>query len=199
MKEATDSDYWRAVFANGFKETRTGVLELPEEDAEAFDCFVKWVYGVASGFNSDNDQFFTTASVENLIKFYALAEYFMVKELADAVITDMWDQAQSEWTWFREYVTAEAIEYFQSRTKRGCGMEKLLADLALKCTFGRIKHDSFEDADTTDLPDWLVRAAFNRAVTQCANSQGFDFKMKPLCSYHQHSDEDYCEAGEVRK
>lgn len=127
MKQATDSDYWRAVFADGFKETKTGVLELPEEDVEAFEWFVKWVYGVASGFDSDNKEFFIDVSAEDLIKLYALAEYFMAKKLAYEVIEDLWEYAQCG-SWFTEKVPAEAIEYFTSRTKRGCGMDKLLAD-----------------------------------------------------------------------
>lgn len=197
LKTATESRFFQVAFTNGFKETETGVLELPEEDAKAFDNFVKWVYGVAAGFNSDSNEFFIDVRAEGLIKLYALAEYFMVKKLADAVITDMWDQVLFlDWTWFGAYVTAEAIEYFQSRTKRGCGMDKLLADLVLKCISDHIKRGSFEDVDTSDLPDWLVRAAFNRAATQCAKSQGFDFR--PVCSYHQHIDTEYCEAAETR-
>lgn len=56
--KATGSKYWQVVFENGFKETETGTVELPEDNAATFDIFMKWVYGAAIGLSQVKHTFF---------------------------------------------------------------------------------------------------------------------------------------------
>lgn len=186
MKEATDSDYWRAVFSNGFKETESVLLELPEEDADSFEVIIKRVYGAASGFIKDDRDFFGEMSISLSIKLYGLAEYFMVKSLAEAVITDLWGYAK-EANFYPEHIPAEDFEYFESRTKRGCQMDNLLVDWVL-AGISAVGSDH-DETDTDDYPDWLMRADFKKAFPHIFQSSRF--KLRSVGSYHQRDDTVY--------
>lgn len=38
------SDFFKSAFNSGFKESIEGQISMPEDDPQAFECFVRWLY-----------------------------------------------------------------------------------------------------------------------------------------------------------
>jgi hypothetical protein len=75
-----------SMFGNGFKETVEKSAELPEDDPQAFDCFLHWLYvGTLSSINMAKS-FPTSGQLWDRIKLYCFAEKYCIDTLADAVI-----------------------------------------------------------------------------------------------------------------
>ena len=68
-----------SMFGDGFKETMEKSAELPDDDPQAFDCFLHWLYVGTI----DMARSFQTS---DLIKLYCFAEKYCINTLADVVI-----------------------------------------------------------------------------------------------------------------
>lgn len=186
MNKATESNYWRVVFQNGFEETDTGILKLPEEDPRAFNHFTQWAYSMASGFVHGERDYLHGLSTSELIKLYCLAEYFMIKCLADTIITAMRDQATA-YTWYNVDLDSVALEHLVQRTNSGCHMERLLVDWIVEDALTLTRAPSKDDNEADIFPLRLLRAAFNKMARV-----EIGFRIGPLCSYHHHKEDEKC-------
>lgn len=177
-------NYWGVIFNNGFSKTESGVVELPEDDAEAFEYFIQWAYGTASGFAGES-VFFRALPVSILLKLYFTAEYLESELLADAIVTEMWRRAHQA-RWWDTNFTCEALEHFENNISEGCHMDNLLVDWMVSDTLSGTKGVPHIDGDTDHMPQRLVRAAFKK-ISQTNVQNGHDVpQMKPLCFYHLH-------------
>lgn len=157
MKKAARLGYWQAIFNNGFKETGTGVLELPEHDADVFEVFIRWAYSITIGDDPDDFKSLEDCSASILIKTYALAEYFMIRTLSNAVIRAMWRKTGTE-RWWNVRFTSDAFEYYERRPQQGCCMDNLLIDWMVTDFIGTMNTRPEVDHDNNGVPERLVRA-----------------------------------------
>lgn len=223
LKSATGSKFFKVAFNNGFKETTTGVLKLPEDDVDAFRLLLHWAYVNATGFTKcEKKAFFEHIDTSTLIKLYVLASKYTMNTLHDAVITYLWWKCNSSACWLQMCFSKDALSYFEENTMVDCHLDKLLIDWmiddALSCTSCEgVDYQSVFDA----MPDRLMRAAFVKAhhaiprtaatnhckycnggsVYRNGNAQifcrncGREQKQKgDLCSYHCHSADQPCTA-----
>lgn len=187
LKAASESQFFRVAFNNGFKETETGELDLPEDDPQAFQVLLQWVYGTATGcLVGERKAFFQKVTMPNLLKLYTLASKYMMDPLHDAVITHLWSQSAC---WLQLGLTPDAMAYFEANTMADCHMDKLLVDWMATDVCNRVPpvyatyHSILEF-----VPDRLMRAVFLKL------NQSYQTTKGELCSYHRHSKHRPCPA-----
>lgn len=206
LKSATESRFFQVAFTNGFKETETGALELPEDDAQAVQVLLNWIYGTVMGFvDCDKTGFFETLDAFNLVKLYVLACRYTLNVLHDALITYLWNKSCST-CWLSMGLNGEILSYLEANTINDCPLNNLLvawmADDALQAKSAPLGdlHSTFEA-----IPEQMLRAAFlqiNRAKLLPAkiNAWGaytpskFYRQKRPLCYYHCHDEDQPCPA-----
>lgn len=207
LKTATDSKFFQVAFNNGFKETQTGILELPEDDPKAFRVLLNWVYGTATGFiKCEKKSFFQAMDTSTLLKLYVLASKYAMDTLHDAIITHLWWRNTQATCWLQLGLTQDALSYFEANTMADCPLDKLLVDWmtddALGCKSSRLSdyHGVFGI-----MPDRLMRAAFVKVNLACYSppkdyygnshtSCSFKKQKGTLCSYHCHGKNHSCPA-----
>lgn len=90
--------FFNRVFTNGFQETQTRYLELPEDDPDAFDVFLKWLYG---SYRTGNIEAFTELFRDcdgtQLIRYYILAHKYLIDGLQDHIISALYDMTGLLW------------------------------------------------------------------------------------------------------
>lgn len=118
------SGFFRACLTNPFEESTSGEVKLPEDDPEAFQCFVSWLYGrPLTGESSD--------STSLLFQVYILADRLMCNELCN----DVMDMLQLQYG--RVFVFLSdvqlVVDHNHQDSKLGCFLiEQLACDMALK-------------------------------------------------------------------
>lgn len=162
LKTENGSKFFQVAFDNGFKETHTGVLKLPEDDPEAFELLLHWSYGKAvGGFNCEN-LLGDDIGASTLLKSFVLASKYMLTSLHDAVITCMWKRVSSPSSnWLKANLTRDALQYYAANTMEHCKMDRLLVDWIVGDTVGSGElpiSDHFYMYDR--VPERLVRAVF---------------------------------------
>jgi hypothetical protein len=90
------SEYFSKAFKGGFQETEKGVMYLPEDDIEAFDSFVNFIYrNTLPKFVKDEDPPTEDAideyGCEKLAPLFYLAEKYCMNELANKVMDAIQD------------------------------------------------------------------------------------------------------------
>lgn len=174
LKSVTESRFFQVVFTNGFKETETGVLELPKDDAQAIQMLLNWIYGTVMGFiKCDKTGFFEALDASTIVKLYVLACKYTLNVLHDAIITYLWKKSCST-CWLSLGLTGEALSYLEANTMSDCHLNKLLVvwmtDDALQA-----KPTALDDLHSTfeAIPEQMLRAAFhqiNRANLEPKNA-----------------------------
>lgn len=186
------------------------ILELPEDDPEAFQYLILWFYRIAHIRNEhDKRDFFSTIQYSTSLKLYALASKFQMELLQDAIITEFWCQYDNLIPWSQMGLTQDAIAYYEFNTKADCLLDKLLVDWMVDDTLlsqtkrplGRLAMIDSSELDTSAfdlMPTRLIRAAFvltNRVCIANAclmrkssrGSSSVECKGK-LCCYHVHGE-----------
>lgn len=186
----SESEFFSKVFINGFEETQTGILKLPEDDVEAFQLFVHWAYGNAFSSSYTTQKTLATfcqdTTLSTLIKLYVLASKYTMKHLHDAVIRETWAYAKSS-VWVTMPVTKEALRYFEENTVENCQMDQFLvdwmADGAMRAICNRLAREEssiYADECTAMfgiMPQRLIRAAFQKMHTFDVDNYDFgEFK-----------------------
>lgn len=206
LKTATESHFLQVAFTNGFKETQTGILELPEDDPEAFRVLLNWVYVTATGFADCELRAFPECfRFSILVKLYVLASKYTMNALHDAIITHFWWYNTISEHWYEMGLTQDALSYFEANTMADCPLEKLLVDwMADDALSG--KSDPFvDDYDGfRSMPNRLMRAAFVKINLICRHKgkkgytnqslYGSTQAKGTLCSYHCHDNKKSCPA-----
>lgn len=218
LKKATESRFFQVAFTNGFKETETGVLELPEDDAQATQVLLHWIYGSVIGFGTCSKAGFLEAlDVLTIAKLYVLACKYSLGILHDTIMDFLVAKSYSK-CWLEMGFTGEVLSYLEANTTRDCPLSKLLVswitDQALQVPDGEVVKVSNIDHLSSAfevMPEWLVRAVVTHVIRA-----GFDtpsgtaewgWKTIPLktfikqtggpCSYHCHNKDEPCPATEI--
>lgn len=182
-------------FNNGFQETQTGILKLPEDDAESFQLFLHWTYGNATSHVGAEKAFFKGVPPSALLKLYALAFKYMLESLQDATVKLMWWHALSR-TWTEMCFTQDAMEYFEATTMEGCLMDNLLVDWMAQGALDGIHFHSekIEDAIIEIIPQRLLRAVFRKITNRYLD--GFEpgdfMDIGTVDAYLLHPTDDVC-------
>lgn len=202
LEKAGGSRFFQVAFRNGFRETRTHVLDLPEDDVETFSILMQCVYGMSTSFaNCEKSPFFEKVEPSTLLRLYALASKYMMDDLHDAIITRMWclhnDPYPALPTWAKLDLTEDAFLYFEQNTMVGCPMDELLSDwMAYDTLKGKSAEYDAQPAAFEVVPVRLMRATFIKAnispalVTKSGNHLLCERPGKSrsweghLCSYH---------------
>lgn len=165
----SESEFFKKAFNNGFEETQTGILKLPEDDAESFQLLLHWTYGNATGLVDAHKPVFKDVTPSALLKLYALAFKYMLESLQDATVKRMWWHALSR-TWTEMCFTQDAMEYFEATTKEGCLMDKLLVDSMTEETMiGIVVSSHTFNSMLKTIPQRLIRASFGKISERFRN------------------------------
>lgn len=212
--KASETQFFQAVFSNGFKETETGILELPEDDPATFRLLLQWVYGSATGFSDcEKKHFFSKLDYPSMLKLYATASKYMMNNLHDAIITDFWTcHVRASLTWLAMSFSQDAFSFYNKTTMATCPLDRLLVDWMVD---NILQNSAFEAAKKYSnfdcVPERLVRAVFvkaNRASRVIVNSsvgvrgtlqntnKAFEWQRGALCSYHAHGADRPCPVPE---
>lgn len=164
LKEC-DSLFFKAAFQNGFQETETGQLVLPEDDADGVALVLDWMYSpVHCGCKCCEADIFGNKETGTILKLYVLASKYIISSLHDALITctvyRLFDEVETQPT-----LTKEDLEYYADNTMAGCKMDTALAEWAVETVRKAARYT--REPDPLDhqlnildiLPERCVRAA----------------------------------------
>lgn len=137
---SSSSDFFRSAFNSGFKETFDDQLTLPEDDPQAFELFVRWLYtramsppggagtsasASASTSTSTPPSFITShPPIQTWLRLYVLACKLLVAELENICVNAAW----------RYYNVGTRrpdirdVQYIYENTPEGSGMRRLLQE-----------------------------------------------------------------------
>lgn len=79
-------DYFAKAFRGGFKEAAEAVMHLPEESVDAFNLFVKWLYGARLPCGKPFDEGYNGDELKALCRLYMFAEKIADENLANETI-----------------------------------------------------------------------------------------------------------------
>lgn len=83
-----ESAFFKQAFNGAFRESSSGVLELPEDDPKVFEMMVRWVYGrvfaITTVVLKQPDADFT---IRNYFELYVIASKFLMTDLQDCITT----------------------------------------------------------------------------------------------------------------
>lgn len=216
LKTATESRFFQVAFTNGFKETETGVLELPEDDAQATQVLLHWIYGSVIGFdNCGKGGFLAALDISTIVKLYVLACKYSLNILHDTIMTYLLVLSSAK-CWLEMGFTGEVLSYVEANTTSDCPLSKLLVnwitEQALQIPYGgEVKCVDIDHLSSTfeAMPERLVRAVViqisgaGRDVKTILRGNShveiFREQRGPLCSYHVHGKGQPCPAPEPAK
>lgn len=130
---SSSSDFFKSAFNSGFKETLDDQLTLPEDDPQAFELFVRWLYTRAMSPPSTNAATTTTMTlpfttshppIQTWLRLYVLASKLLVAELENICVNAAW----------RYYNVGTRrpdirdVQYIYENTPEGSGMRRLLQE-----------------------------------------------------------------------
>ncbi|KUI67481.1 hypothetical protein VM1G_03303 [Cytospora mali] len=200
------SDFFKAAFNSGFKESLEGKMAMPEDDPYAFELFVRWLYirtvmpeAVTCSRTTANallSRHFTTGvaapCIRDYLHLYVLASKLLIEDLENACVGMVY-------AYYGEGMRRPGIkdvQYIYDNTMPGSGMRKLLRErLALGLFRGRQNNPvtagwreimnetpdlGFDVVSEIASYSWI--AGGNAPVRQVAEE----------CAYHRHEKSEVC-------
>ncbi|TGO68100.1 hypothetical protein BOTNAR_0030g00220 [Botryotinia narcissicola] len=77
-------EYFRAAFsAGGFRESQTSSMDMPEDDPEAFELFIHWLY------RGEVRRAAKVTDIDQFLQLYIFAEKLCLKELANKTMDEI--------------------------------------------------------------------------------------------------------------
>jgi hypothetical protein len=118
------SDFFRKALNGNFKEASDGVMELPEDDPNAFELFVRWLYGKALAPAST----ILTApdgkkvTIQDYLRLYVLASKLMMEDLENTTC----DIAHEFYNNLDGLPDLRDVQYIYEHTLPDAGLRRLL-------------------------------------------------------------------------
>lgn len=143
--------FFNKAFTNGFKETRDGVLELPEEDTEMVRGFVEMLYGcrtVPIGSPNCEPRIAKRQleKVEEALDVYSFAHRYMLHEVQNTMASRIFRASHT--SDFPSVCKPDALRHFFDSVPEPSPMHTLLAKWAAVDTF------THETINTDDFEKW---------------------------------------------
>lgn len=192
LSQDSDSLFFQKVFSNGFSESRSGRLELPEDEPQAFETFLRWVYAGSGGTQRNVRKFLGGMEGAELLGLYVIAVKYLATSLHDTITSSIFYRGMRQ-RWDCIGFTKESLDHFAANTHPNCAMRKLITDLVVRatpsyCGLFQVSKDAVEM-----LPDSVLREAFTRIYRIDGPMSGNDWMH--TCSYHCHTDKSPCMDG----
>ncbi|KAJ0125412.1 hypothetical protein J7T55_006758 [Diaporthe amygdali] len=130
LSQAEAGHFFNKSFTNGFQETNTGCMELPEDDPEQFRCFLRWLYGIWVQPNQPLNCW-TELDFSQQIKLYAFAHKYAIHALHNAIICEL-HSTEIKKKWGHMGIRREELEFLVANVPDGSPMHRLLADWLIK-------------------------------------------------------------------
>ena len=183
----TTSKFFKACLDSGFREGETGTITLEEDDPDAIETFVKWLY-------LEKVKPLTKEESNNFVARYAFAEKICDETYCNDLIDARraYDLAENL---FHTFVTVNKIydSGLRSTPYAKCAIKSLVqqmlsnpANFAKKAKLPRIK-----EADTPDITEDIV----GEIIEYQTKPYGFPYSFKG-CHFHIHTDGSECSAGD---
>lgn len=198
--QGSESKFFQVAFDNGFKETLTGILEMPEDDPAAVQVLLRWLYSTFYHWSHcPREEVFSEESSEVMLKVYVMACKYAMDVLQDAVVTHFWSYART-CSWMGLEIKADAWVYFGANTMQNCKLAKLFSDWVIDSTLkdpSKMNTESFNRLN--DLPKPLLVVSFlkldsARHLLAQGRIASINKQIGTLCSYHLHEAKKPCHA-----
>ncbi|KAL9033026.1 MAG: hypothetical protein Q9180_006168 [Flavoplaca navasiana] len=129
-----NSPFFAAAFNGSFKES-SGSMELIEDNADAFERFVQWLYRRKFTISPVGDALCTKQRYQQLVRVYIVADKFDIPLLKDHVIVLFFDSIRYPNGQFRPQTTAhhdfcprtDIVKLVYTNTAKGSPLRKFLA------------------------------------------------------------------------
>ncbi|ROV97720.1 hypothetical protein VMCG_07433 [Cytospora schulzeri] len=191
------SDFFKSAFNSGFKESIEGQITMPEDDPQAFELFVRWLYmrtlvpqAVTSPTTTANLLFRhaggAAACINDSLHLYVLASKLLIEDLENACV----DIAHAYYGVGMRRPDIKDVQYIYDNTVPGSGMRKLLRERLTLGLFKGRQHNpvtaEWRDImnETPDLGFDIINevAAYNWIAGGNAPARAIADK----CAYHRH-------------
>lgn len=177
------SPYFEAACNGRFKEAHEGSMELPEDDVDAFENFVQWMYG-------------TPVSTEilfiNIVEIFALAEKLCVTRLKNDVVDALIHKIHTE----HVAPGIENIAYLYDHVPRGSPIRKMMVD----CYTWYISFDYYQKEEVYDkfvaVPEFVTDLVINMSKRIKSGAIENPFTVEKTSYYHEHTVEVRCKTAE---
>ena len=173
------SSFFNAAFQSSFRESHEGVINFPEDSAEAFALFVPWIYGSPLSI----DPHF---KLHTYIEVYGLAQKFCTEDLCNQAM----DRIKSFFKESGRLVEPDDVYWGYNLTSQGCGLRRFLSDSMayrfLKPECGALPEPMLEDfvQSVVEIED-LARDFMVAQNTYRLRNFGMPCQEKS-CYYHEH-------------
>ncbi|KAI9705234.1 MAG: hypothetical protein M1820_005232 [Bogoriella megaspora] len=182
------SGFFRKALNGDWKESRTRVIKLPEDDLDIFSLFASWIM------EAENKKYRTPViraikhrnKTEVHLALYFLADKLDVPILKDRVINHLWDENISMNYWWDNL---DVLHMVYSNTVAGSKLRRLAVHQAFKAASALDIYECMEEA-----VEWASEApAFYGEFAQpsCGHVEDCSY----ICDYHQHAKNELCKAG----
>lgn len=192
LSQDSDSLFFQKVFSNGFSGSRSGRLELPEDDPQAFETFLRWVYSGSGGTRRDAFKFLSGMQGAELLGLYVIAVKYLVTSFHDTIISSIFYGGMRQ-RWDCLGFTKESLDHFAANTQPDCSMRRLITDLVVKAAPSYSELVQVSKDAVGMLPDSVLREAFTRIYRIDGPTSGNGWMH--ACNYHCHTDKSPCMDG----
>ena len=117
------SPFFRAALSGNFVESSKNIVDLPEDDNQAFAVFVQWLYSTLHDNKFNHESFSSDIKMDALVKSYYLAVKLDVDPLAEAVVTKLYKDSQ-----LCEELMPETLQYAWDHSLPEAPLTELLLD-----------------------------------------------------------------------
>nr|WNZ75802.1 hypothetical protein [Trichoderma harzianum] len=178
------SDYFKAAMKAHWETSTSGSIALKEEDPEAFEIYLHWLYFESLPVQNDSPGLEGNTEYIQLAKAYTLGEFLQDVDFKDAVLDVILIKTRSKasdgQTWFP---IGPVIRYIYEGTPESSAARRLLVDLYTYHGHGDwLKKWAAKD----DLPKQFLLDLAIAALTKRSCPSVFLAKEKGACEYHEH-------------
>jgi len=183
-----------SVFKGGFTEGLKQSAEFPEDDPEAFDTFIQWLYDDKLDEIEIDKENPWTEPLLGRIKLYLFAEKYSIDVLADYVI-DTILLATEQWReWDFTQPTLEVIQLVYENTLPYSALRKYLAQCSAICYACCKWGPSDKEIDNYIMSGNSdnMRGICNEYLRDMEDQPQDHPNRTPICDYHRHYEELNC-------
>jgi hypothetical protein len=176
------SPFFRCALKGSFAEASKRSIELPEDDVDSFDLFVRWLYG--------GDKFPLSSPdgedvLYDYLKLYVLASKLLTTRLQNKVINAVFFYVRQD----RAPLPAlQHVQYIYENTEAGSKMRALLSEcIAAHLFSGRLEQPFPEEWERILQSSGGVGCDIIRYI-YCWNRSVSLYLSKSPCKFHDHED-----------
>ncbi|ROW17054.1 hypothetical protein VPNG_01272 [Cytospora leucostoma] len=166
LQQTQAGQFFNRAFNNGFRESDNGNLELPEDDPDIFNHFLKWLYNSCTG-PVVPGELIKACDNPQALRMYIFADKYLIFDFQDFIISELYDRMHV-CKWRQAGIGRDTLAQFLASIPDS-HMHKLLARWSIDDDFGTEKMSLAQKYQVDNLMDSLPGKFVRLAMREIFN------------------------------